>query len=282
MFVLPRAQIRVSSVSRSPFKANLTSLSINGECIEVIVGKKNHREEFYLHERLFMSHSGFLKRAHIIRRGEKSTIILPEYDSSTFQLYVVMTYTGFLATKDLPEEWQSLVDVYILAEWLEDKWAKNRVVDAMHGFVREHIPRAVGFTAEGSQTKDHISVASLVSLYAGTPAGSPARKLVVELFADNGTEGWLVRGGDLLPREFLFDVTHRLLQKRPSVIFGNMLDRPSSHYHETSEGETDRDCKSTTKNVEAAGEKPAFTGALFGKAPTPPLFNFSNGAEAKT
>ena len=166
---------------------------------------------------------------------------------------------------------------------MEDKWAKNRVVDAMHSFVREHIPRAaVGFTDEGSRTKDHISAASLVSLYAGTPAGSPARKLVVELIADNGTEGWLVRGRSLLPREFLFDVTHRLLQKRPSAVFSNMLDYPSSQYHEILKGGTDKDCKSTTKSSEAAGERSPFTGGLLGKAPMPPLFNFSNGTEAKT
>lgn len=273
-------------MSRSPFEANLTSLSITGECIVVTVGKEIHRQDFFLHERLFTSHSEFLKRATITRQNRKSAIILPEYNSWTFQLYVVLTYTGSLATRDLPEEWQSLVNLYILADRLEDKWAKNRVVDAMHSFVREHIPRAVGLTDEGSQTKDHISVASLVSLYAGTPTGSPARRLVVELFADNGTEGWLVRAGALLPREFLFDVTHRLLQKRPSVVFGNMLDRPSSHYHEMLEGEMpDKDCESMTKRTkssEAAGEKSAFTGGLFGKAPTPPLFNFSNGAEAKT
>lgn len=260
-------------------------LSITGECIVVIVGKQIHRDEFSLHERLFTSHSEFLKRAKTARLGQTGAISLPEYDPSTFQLYVVLTYSGFLATKELPEEWQSLVDVYVLADRLEDKWAKNRVVDAMHSFVREHIPRAVGRTDEGSQTKDHISVASLVSLYAGTPTGSPARKLVVELFADNGAEGWLVRVGALLPREFLFDVTHRLLQKRPSVVFGNMLDRPSSYYHERLEGETDKDCESMskrTKSSEAAGEKSVFTGGLFGKAPTPPLFSFSNRAEAKT
>lgn len=271
-------------MSPSPSKAKLTSWSISGECIVVIVGKEIHREEFSLHERLFTSHSKFLERAKIARLSPKSMIILPEYDPSTFQLYVVLTYTGLLATKDLPEEWQSLVDVYILAERLEDKWAKNRVVDAMHSFVREHIPRAVGLTNEGSQTKDHISVASLVSLYAGTPTGSPARKLVVELFADNGSMGWLVRAGVLLPREFLFDVTHRLLQKRPSVVFGNMLDRPSSHYHEVLEGETDKDCESMTKKTkssEAAGKKPALTGGLF-SYPTAPLFKFSNGAETKT
>jgi hypothetical protein len=138
-------------------------------------------------------------------------ITLPEDSPVTFRMYATLTYTGSLPTKNAPDEWQSLVRTYILAEKLQDAWAKNRIIDAMHSFCAEHFSRLPMTTIVENRQDVQISTASVVELYDGTPSGSQARKLLVDLF--------------------LFEMTVRLFQKRPYV-FGNVLDRPSSHYHE--------------------------------------------------
>lgn len=157
---------------------------------------------------------------------------MPEDDPTTFRLYAVLSYTGFLTTKDLPFEWQSLVDIYVLAEKLRDAWAKDHVVEAMHSYLTEQLPQIHAEPVGGSRISECISTASLVELYEGTPTGSQARRLVVDLLAKKGTEDWLKSTDDLLPYEFLFEVTACLLQKRPCFVFGSELDYPSSHYYE--------------------------------------------------
>ncbi|KAH6637465.1 hypothetical protein C7974DRAFT_470384 [Boeremia exigua] len=213
------------------------SLDITGSFLEVVVGKDGNQENFFLHERLFTSHSVFLKCA--AKREwiqHKNAVLLPQYDPATFRLYAAMTYSGFLATKGLPFEWQSLVDVYVLTEELQDSWAKDHIVDAMHSFAAEHLPRNPVSNGK-SRFTDCISTASLCQLYENTPTSSQARKLVVDLFADNGSGEWLASAGDLLPHEFILGVAIRLMPKPACVVFGNMLDRPSSRYHEKVQGQ---------------------------------------------
>lgn len=155
-------------------------------------------------------------------------------DAATFRLYTGLTYTGFLATKGLLLEWRRLIQVYVMAERLMDVWAKNRIIDAMHSFIVELMPRGPTMTA-ADNIDERICHASLHDLYDGTPSGSPARRLVVDFFADNGTEGWLRSKHSALPAHFLLDVTIRLVQRRMLTIFGNMLDKPPSNYYEKTE-----------------------------------------------
>ncbi|KAJ4313188.1 hypothetical protein N0V94_007071 [Neodidymelliopsis sp. IMI 364377] len=220
-------------VDREIRTAQNDCLDISGSILVVAVGDYAHRETFFVHEKLFVSHSEFFKRAAKEEwlPMDSRKITLPEDSPVTFRMYAALTYTGSLPVKNAPDEWQSLVRIYILAEKLQDAWAKNRIIDAMHGFFSEHFSRLPMSTIVGNKQDVQISTASVVELYDGTPSGSQARKLVVDLYADNGTEDWLKWGSEQLPSEFLFDMTVRLLQKRPYV-FGNVLDRPSSHYHE--------------------------------------------------
>lgn len=258
----------------------LTFASITGSFLGVVVGKEGHRESFFLHEKLFTSHSDFLKRAAKEEwLHQKNVILLPEDDPITFRLYAVLTYTGFLTTKDLPSEWQSLVDIYVLAEKLQDTWAKNHIIDAMHSFVAEKLPRNPASWVRMERIDGCVSTASLIKLYEGTPSDSQARELVVDLFADNGTAEWLALAGDLLPHEFLFEVTVRLLQKRPCVVIGNMLDRPSSHYYEKvmeQRGPVGEDLEdATTKSGDgplAPTDRPGDGNSATSKASAPSLF----------
>ncbi|KAF3049211.1 hypothetical protein E8E11_004844 [Didymella keratinophila] len=147
-------------------------------------------------------------------------------------MYAALSYTGSVASRGLPYEWQSLVDIYVLAESLVDIWAKNRIIDAMHSFMVQHLFKMTWTGEDVRAFGQSFSVAALVSLYNGTPITSKARKLVADLFADSVSVSWVEANSLLLPQEFLVDLTVRLLQKRSYGVFDNKTSRPSSHYYE--------------------------------------------------
>jgi hypothetical protein len=159
-------------------------------------------------------------------------VLLADNEPETFQMYAVLSYNGSVASRGLPYEWQSLVEVYVKAESLVDTWAKNRIIDAMHSFIVQHIPKAILTVEDIRVFGEYFSVAALASLYNGTPVTSQARELVIDLLADNVSAGWVRSKSSLLPQEFLVDLTVRLLNKRSHDLFNNMISRPSSHYHE--------------------------------------------------
>ena len=238
------------SLSLSVEASILTINSITGSFLEVIVGQEN-AETFYIHERLFTSHSEFFKRATKEEWSPaKGVVLLKDDDAATFRLYTGLTYTGFLATKGLLLEWRRLIQVYVMAERLVDVWAKNRIVDAMHSFIVELMPKGSRMMAAGNIDK-RICHASLHDLYDGTPTGSPARRLVVDFFADNGTEGWLRSAHGALPADFLLEVTIRLVQRRLLTVFGNMLDQTPSDYYEKTEN-----IKEPATQIEKSAAKP--------------------------
>ncbi|KAF3005015.1 hypothetical protein E8E13_008864 [Curvularia kusanoi] len=86
-------------------------LDITGEFITVFVGVNPPRKVFWVHKNLFTSRSDLLNR----NAGGHSNkqIQLPDVNPETFQLYIVLTYSGLLATKDLPSEWQTYVSLSV-------------------------------------------------------------------------------------------------------------------------------------------------------------------------
>lgn len=92
-----------------------------------------------------ISHSEFLKRASKEEWicDTTRTVSLAEDEPKAFQMYAALTHTGFLASKGLPYERQSLVDVYVLAESLVDTWAKTCIINVMHSFIVHHSPKTI-------------------------------------------------------------------------------------------------------------------------------------------
>lgn len=128
-------------------------------------------------------------------------------------------------------KWQKLVSLYVLAKKLEDTRSKNAFVDAIHAFIKEMVPKEP--PADCMAELVVLDAIPTSGLFEGTKRGSPARKLVLDWSADQGREKWLTGGKETLPSDFWYGLAITMTRKRPSSLFGSMLDRPSSHYHET-------------------------------------------------
>jgi hypothetical protein len=186
-------------------------------------------------------------------------VLLADNEPETFQMYAVLSYNGSVASRGLPYEWQSLVEVYVKAESLVDTWAKNRIIDAMHSFIVQHIPKAILTVEDIRVFGEYFSVAALASLYNGTPVTSQARELVIDLLADNVSAGWVRSKSSLLPQEFLVDLTVRLLNKRSHDLFNNMdlsalFTLPREDKGRRIESERTPASEDRSNNVEARGE----------------------------
>ncbi|KAF3047659.1 hypothetical protein E8E12_011233 [Didymella heteroderae] len=251
-------------------------LDISGTCLRVTVGKDVRQQDFWVHENLFNSRSEFFRRTTKEEwvSSTPRTVSLPEDKPKAFQLYATLTYTGFVASKGLPDEWQPLVDVYILAESLQDSWAKNRIVNAMHNFIVGYVPKTLMPIEDSRIFGQHFSAVALHNLYNGTPGESQARKLVGDLFADNVTPEWLESESLLLPPRFLVDLTVRLLHKRSHVIFDNMVSRRSSHYHEKIKDHESKQKEDPLDGAPVPTSKPEVMGCLISSVKQMPCESF--------
>ncbi|KAF2827178.1 hypothetical protein CC86DRAFT_266377, partial [Ophiobolus disseminans] len=185
--------------------------------VQIVVGKSLKERRFHVHESLLSSRSEFIKSTmHISwHQGQQSSLAFPDDNPDIFSLYVSYLYSGSLPTRGA-DEWLKLVRLYVLAEKLRDTQAKNDIIDAMHGFIKEAVPRETPRQSTTEAAGRHpITAASLTELYAGTQRGGLARKLVLDLYADNGTEDWLKDGKAQLPNDFLFDLATTMMRKRP-------------------------------------------------------------------
>jgi hypothetical protein len=137
-----------------------------------------------------------------------------------------LLYTSELATKGT-DEWLALCRLYVLAEYLLDRWAKERIIDGMHGYLTEILPTE---PKHGSPEKV-FSAEVVQEVYDGTPEGSPLRRLIVDLYAIHGRDVWLKNLKEQLPTDFLYDVTLKMLQARPQPHASWQIpSRPSSDY----------------------------------------------------
>jgi hypothetical protein len=208
--------------------------SFGTQVVQISVGKNEKEQRFGVHESLLTSRSAFFKRVMnpLYRKTPDSPIPFPYDDPDVFQAYITLLYTESIPTRG-KVEWLKLVRLYVLVEKLEDAASKKAIINAMHSFIKEVFPkeRPQDFAAAVAE-HSFITAESIVELYNRTSTKSQARKLVIDLYADNGREVWLTRGRDVLPKEFLYDLAVAMVRKRPYSLFGSMLDRPSSHYHE--------------------------------------------------
>jgi hypothetical protein len=184
-----------------------------------------------VHEALFTSRSEFLQRATSRDNQETDVrmlaVTLPDDDPNTFHLYLNLVYANQLVTKGT-KQWLKLCQLYVLAEKLQDITSKNRIIDGMHVFFNELVLKNI----LSVDTKRMLPATATAKLYEGTPCGSQARKLIVDLYTDFGEESWVSDKEAKLPTEFIYDIALRVLQRRARIVFGSQINRSSTHYHE--------------------------------------------------
>jgi hypothetical protein len=161
--------------------------------VTVRVGQDPDHKDFTAHESFLTARSEFFRRAMNGKWAESDTrmVKLPDDEPETFTIYLNLVYTGQLVTmrkskeelatmdigpfmRETENEYCDLFDLYVLAEKLQDVLAKNAAITAA-------IDVSIMESADASCTVP--SFAAVNSVYEGTPEGSPARRVVADLYS---------------------------------------------------------------------------------------------------
>ena len=158
---------------------------------------------FYIHENILRSTSSFFQAAlnQEWKEGQERTITLPDDNPKVFSGYAHWLYTGKLPCQR-PEGRVSvkLAKLYGLGEKLIDKIFQDRVLDTLITHTRKD---------DKYPTKKSAKI-----VYDSTLKGSPARKLMVDMYLMNANEDHIKDEDDELHFDFLIDLTRALLKER--------------------------------------------------------------------
>jgi hypothetical protein len=160
--------------------------------VTIRVGDSPKYKDFIAHESFLTSRSEFFRRAMNGNwtEAESRVVVLSEDEPAIFAIYLNLVYTGQLVTmrkteeelasserqvfiNQLTSEYRDIFRVYVLAEKLQDKGAKNAALAA-----------AVSVTGLRNSVNNWlVPTAEIVNLvYKGTPEGSPGRRLVIDMY----------------------------------------------------------------------------------------------------
>jgi hypothetical protein len=181
--------------------------SLAGPVIQVRVGAEDDAgaPTFSVHQELFTKRSEFFKLATSgsWRESKENTISFPEDDLDAFRVYLHLVYTNnVVSSGTMKNEWMLLCRLYVLAEKLQDAAAKDSAIDAMRDYAKD--ARRMDTMVWDPEV--------IRELYDGTPERSPARRLVVDLYALLGGQPWLEGKKAELPKDFLYDIAMRMIQ----------------------------------------------------------------------
>jgi len=148
---------------------------------------------------------------------EESLIKLPEDDPKIFATYINHVYTSTIATRATDEprlgtiicdELVCLCKLYVLGEKLCDPAAKNATIEAILTASTEK---------DGKGQWYYPLRSSIKIIYDGTPAGSPGRRLMADLWTNFSIKtDYFAESAQSLPKEFWFDLALALRKDRPA------------------------------------------------------------------
>jgi len=137
------------------------------DMITILVGEEEHR--FTAHKDMLCAKSKFFKAAcsKVWASGREKIVRQPEGAPEDFQIYVEWVYTSKISldTDDLDEQQVRLMDLYILADVIDDYQLRNATMKRLIANARMGIKN---FPRE-----------QLLKVYAATMAGSPLRRFIV-------------------------------------------------------------------------------------------------------
>ena len=199
--------------------------------LKVRVGSGLNAASFFVHSTLITSRSDFFKHAtsQDSKENEETTVALPEENPDTFRRYLNLVYARQLIVTKGIMQWLKLCRLYVLAEKLQDITSKNQIIDGMCGFFNAITCRPA---VEG-RIHCGLPAEATAELYDGTTHGSGARRLLVDLYTDFGSEIWLQSySSTALPEEFIHEIAIRLIEKRGPVFSDFRNSCPSYKYHD--------------------------------------------------
>lgn len=180
--------------------------------IKIIVGCS--KDTYYIHESLLRKPGTFFDTAlsKDWQEGQTCVIELPEDDPVTVRLYFEWLYTGKISCKSerpLPD-FSAFAALYSLGEKILDRNFQDCVIDAIIGLT--HAKE----TVNGVQCdRCFPSFDAIDRIYQDTPAGTPARRLLVDLYVNHGNLDHPQWDATLkqVNHEFLVDFTFALLRR---------------------------------------------------------------------
>ena len=210
---------------------------IDDRIVTLRIGREPSRS-ISAHEAVLTEQSLFFRTAlsKKWREGGSREIELPHDDYDVVAAYVDWLYFGKIASKPIapPElpiddgEYDFLARLYSFGEKIQADLFCNTVVDAM-------TLKTDVLAADGTRT--FPSHAAIAALYSGTPNDSPARRFLVDMYVEFGTEKWIPDEADLNHVEFLTDLTRALLVKSKKSISQTQSNYPRRHrWHKGNSG----------------------------------------------
>ncbi|KAF2486836.1 hypothetical protein BDY17DRAFT_308207 [Neohortaea acidophila] len=170
-------------------------------------------------ERMFFIHEGVLDREGTFfysalrkcwQEGKRRLIELPKDDPESFRLYAQWLYTHeiYVNKPDGDKNYAILIDLYLLGDKILDREFQDCITDALHAATRD----AVVDPEQGVVRTYPDFEETIDTLYRNTPKGDPMRRLMVNLYVQNGDKTWLEAEADV-NHEFLADVAIALYKR---------------------------------------------------------------------
>jgi hypothetical protein len=170
-----------------------------------VVGVDQHA--FYVPEKPLRQYSTFFDTAlkKEWQEGKTKEVYMPEDDHDVFNIYLHWLLLGTFPCKDPdtasdPKGFIMLAKIYCLAEKLIDPRCQNAVLDTM---VLCH-----------QKERWCPAQTTATTIYEGTPRGSPARKLLVDMHLLRGRKDFLFDEPAHNNHEFLYDLAVAFLNQK--------------------------------------------------------------------
>jgi len=160
------------------------------DAVTLIVGPEE--KKMFVHGTYLTRDSDFFKAA--LKKewieGEIRAIKLPEEDSETMAHYMTFVYSNKLPfdgiepkkKEDFSPRWPILIDLYEYGERFLCRSIQNAVIKEMILLTR---------TKDGKGERWYPTSSNVDRAYRGTPAGSPIRRLLVDMHVTTGANSWL-------------------------------------------------------------------------------------------
>ena len=183
----------------------------------VVGGGETSKSMFYVHETLLRTRSPFFEAAlsKSWREGKDGRVKLPDDDADLVKVYLQFLYSGRISIPpmctaaglkcdDHESVYFALAGLYALGEKLMDIKLKNQVIEEI--FVN-------AWSKHSSSEQRRPSASVVDKIYGSTAAGSPARRLMVDIYFWKGKKDWMLERPEDNNTEFLMDLTQLLLRR---------------------------------------------------------------------
>ncbi|KAF2751791.1 hypothetical protein M011DRAFT_393584, partial [Sporormia fimetaria CBS 119925] len=173
--------------------------------IKVYVGPEPEDQVFDVHAGLISNRSEFFKAALSGRwaASKNNTVKLPEDDPKVFGLYLQYLYRNILPggeQGDAEAVIRQLCELYVLCDKLVDPETRKAVLNALSRLC--------------DKTKKLPALDCVQSIYDSTMEADPARKLLVRVYTENGTNEAVDWPDETISHDFFFDLSRSLINQR--------------------------------------------------------------------